>query len=145
MSAFLCSPAHIGRLAAFLHADHNHRDKQAADIALTLAKANLASVAYRYDEREDQAAGGYNTADNYLAHCMKQAVRPLPQLPPVVILKLVSCLDYQSCELDSWPTSEARRLLDTITAVAHRRLPGYDEAPWGYEEPAQPQLLSVLK
>lgn len=147
MSAWLCTPAHIGRLVAFLRADRDHRDKDPEHLATLLAKANLKSVAYRYDEREDQAAADYNTADSYIAACITDARQPLPLFTPIVALKQAKCFEYQSCEPPDWDHSEAARLIQLITWSAIYRLPGWEAAPWGYDPPApnSARLLSVLK
>jgi hypothetical protein len=52
-------------------------------------------------------------------------------LKPVEILKLVKCLEYQSCEHEEWENSVANKILKTITCNAIERLDGYDEASWG--------------
>ncbi|HTJ71322.1 MAG TPA: hypothetical protein VL551_27525 [Actinospica sp.] len=51
---------------------------------------------------------------------------------PVVVLKLIDCYEYQSCEHPAWKESQAKRLCDQLRKQVISKLPGYDEAPWGF-------------
>lgn len=51
---------------------------------------------------------------------------------PVVVLKLIDCYEYQSCEHPGWKESQAKRLCDQLRKQVISKLPGYDEAPWGF-------------
>jgi len=53
------------------------------------------------------------------------------RLDPVIVLKLIDCYEYQSCEHDGWSESQAKRLCDQLRKEAVSKLPGYEEAPWG--------------
>lgn len=44
--------------------------------------------------------------------------------------KAISCLDYQSCEHDGWPDSEAHRFLTELRECVCAVVPGYDKAAW---------------
>jgi hypothetical protein len=61
-----------------------------------------------------------------------------PALPAVVIIKALDCLEYQSCEHDSYYASEAYALLRQLRDNAAARVPGYDAAPWGIDEEWRP-------
>lgn len=50
---------------------------------------------------------------------------------PVVALKLINHLDYQSCEHGGWEHSLAHRALTGLRETAICALPGYADAPWG--------------
>ena len=52
---------------------------------------------------------------------------------PVVVLKCCACLEYQSCESDDWPETEAYAVLAAIKDAAIKALPGYEAAPWGID------------
>lgn len=135
MSAFLCSPEHIGALANYYIAQSQvHRNKTATDVAEILARANLASVSYRYEDLSDpdKAAEGFlgMTADAYVTECKRQALWHPKPISNVAAYKMAQCLDYQSCEVPNWLGSEAERLIDGIKDTAVRSMPGYDEAPW---------------
>lgn len=59
-------------------------------------------------------------------------------VPPVLVLKAVDCLEYQSCEHAGWDGCEAQRLLNAVRGNAIAELPGYDAAPgWTYERGAE--------
>ncbi len=60
-------------------------------------------------------------------------------LPPVSILKMCDCLEYQSCETEDWEKSVAFALLTAIRKAAIHTLPGYDDAPWDYVAPEREQ------
>jgi hypothetical protein len=55
-----------------------------------------------------------------------------PRIYPTVIqvLKLISSLDYQSCEHPTWKESEAYACLSYLKDWLITQLPGYDEAAW---------------
>jgi hypothetical protein len=57
--------------------------------------------------------------------------RRCASLKAVEVLKMCDCLEYQSCEMEDWEQSPARRLIETIRWAAIRDLPGYEEADWG--------------
>lgn len=92
------------------------------EIGRILWAANVDSVLHRYpgdkpDEYDNPASFTF------------RAVR----VPPLQALKLIHCLDYQSCEPAEWPHSLARRILHAMTDVLIRALPGYDAAAWAYD------------
>lgn len=96
---------------------------------------NVRSVNYRYkesDEFQPVQMGRKVTVANrdkqYTAHI--SALR----LAPVTVLKICACVDYQSCETNDWELTLAAEILRRIVAMAIRRLPGYDEAPWGIDD-----------
>jgi len=54
---------------------------------------------------------------------------PLPGTPdPLVVLKAIACLEYQSCEHPGWLDSEARVFCQALRRVAITALPGYSAA-----------------
>ncbi len=55
-------------------------------------------------------------------------------IDPMQVLKACDCYEYQSCEHDRWPTSEAKAYVDALRARAWTSLPGYDDAAWGVPE-----------
>lgn len=44
--------------------------------------------------------------------------------------KAITCLDYQSCEHNGWPDSEAHRFLTELRCCVCAVVPGYDRAQW---------------
>lgn len=80
MSAFVCSDRHIATIACYFYADPAARQL----LADNLARENVRSVNHRYRESTpfpsvalSEAAEGYSGSD---------------------IIRLLECLDYQSCE-----------------------------------------------
>jgi hypothetical protein len=79
------------------------------------------------------------TLEDFYRQCADRAehyVLHPPKLGNVDILKMAHCLDYQSCEIDGWEKTLAFRQLERIKYAAVSSLPGYDDAPWGWEDAA---------
>lgn len=89
-----------------------------SQIGQILWSENNRSVNYRYDEQKPNP--------NY-KHTHSYRLTP----PPLHIIKLCDCLDYQSCETPDWNTTEAHAVLQYIRERAIHELPGYEDAPWG--------------
>lgn len=134
MSAFVVTEEHIKELAAFwATADHWTRKNEddATKVARVLLAENLRSVRYRYPG-DDELPGPIETPE---ADTLSMRLRDIANRKvrnPVWILKMADCLEYQSCETPDWKDTEAKALLDSIRRLAIAKLPGYDEAPWGY-------------
>jgi hypothetical protein len=57
------------------------------------------------------------------------------KLPDAIqALKLIACYEYQSCEHPEWPKSDAKDFCDSLTRALVRVVPGYDAAPWEWNE-----------
>ena len=104
MSAFQCSPEHIAAVATFGAASVS----QAKLIASLLTEANAASVAYRYREAADVPEVSTHAVMRYFYN----------PLPPAEVLKLISCIGYQSCEVPGWDSNYASAILDAIRQAA---------------------------
>jgi hypothetical protein len=52
-------------------------------------------------------------------------------------LKMLDCLEYQSCESDDWETTQAYRLQQAMRRAAIRALPGYESAQWEFHLPEE--------
>ncbi len=157
MSAFLCGPEHIGALVDwYCHrpgSSHHVGDEEAA---ILLANANLDSVAYRYDDLEtrDKVAagfGGFEDATEYVAACVQASrFRGRAPFPPVGILYMLACFEYQSCETPEWydtpiHKNPARVLFERIKGAAIRALDGYDGAPWEYRGQIPPPIPAIAR
>lgn len=92
----------------------------ASEVGQMLWAENYASVNHRYEESGE--APDYDYPDRSGDRVEKD---------PVVILKLIDCYEYQSCEHDGWATSKAKAFCDALRSRAINKLPGYDAAPWG--------------
>ena len=127
MSAYIVADAHIDALISYaiktnvsFYFENGRTDitrNSANDIGQILLDENYRSVNHRYRGEEGDAP--------------RYKIKPHAVLEPVVILKLINCLDYQSCETDDWKASKAYAVLDAIKDQAIRNLPGYEAAPWG--------------
>lgn len=105
---------------------HREANLMTADsIGQMLAFENAASVLYRYPDHDNsEYVPEWTTDDSY--RYPGNVRRPTP----VEGLKLIACLEYQSCEHPGWKSSEARRFLEALRDDLINRLPGYEEAPW---------------
>lgn len=148
MSAYICDPSHFGILAAYAVKERcvirefevmGDPVLVAQTVARNLAKENIRSVAYRYPRDTDGNRPGpclkdaeiEEAAAIYAAYFLANP----HHLPAVQILKLVNCLDYQSCETEDWKQTVAFKQLEWITHDAIRNLPGYEDAMWSFERP----------
>lgn len=124
---------------AYLKALSAHRRKvsygdldRCSEVGMMLWRENLASVQYRYDERDGNELPGPRdfTPSQIAAYRFKRT----DVLSPVVILNAIAYYEYQSCEHPGWQTSEARSFCEALRHKMIDRLPGMDEAPWGLAE-----------
>lgn len=136
--------------------DIRRLDHTTADaVGQMLWSENVASVEHRYSPpgREQIYGEGFESAPDFaLPGTYREEVIPgtegetieLPEwiteyrfpltrarCPEVVeALKLIECLEYQSCEHDGWNDSEARRFCDALRGQLISALPGYADAEW---------------
>jgi hypothetical protein len=62
------------------------------------------------------------------------AIARIGRRPNIVqALKLIAHWRYQSCEHDGWEHSSAAQVMRTLETRLIQQLPGYEEAPWGWE------------
>ena len=128
MSAFICSDYHVSVLANYAFEQGvnyywRNQYRKCADpeeIGAILMKENIRSVNYRYQERnkisfEYDASVVGNMPDN------------------AQILQAAFCLNYQSCERDDWPKSEAHAIL---LAIVYDASHAFSKGAWGLEKPA---------
>lgn len=88
-------------------------------VGQTLYTENFRSVNHRYRENEQ--------VETYLFTRYKGTLT----LTFPIFVKLLHCLEYQSCEHEEWETSEAKHFISEFISSGCRELPGYEEAPWG--------------
>ena len=121
MSAFLCTPEHIGQVVAW---GHRHGPDPVAG-AEALARANLGSLAARHrldmvpdwESRAAQKFGGYKGEAEYIRLCVIESLRPCT-LTAASIANMCACLAHQSQGFPEWEDSPAKLFLDRITAAA---------------------------
>lgn len=46
--------------------------------------------------------------------------------------KLLTCLEYQSCETSDWESTLAFKIIQDLKDLALRKLPEYEDAEWGF-------------
>jgi hypothetical protein len=151
MSAYLCNPEHIGVLANAmyranigLYCQSNSPQKMAA----ALAKANWISIEARYPG--DNFMLGDQGFEEYCQACQHEACRPDPDLKPVDFIKIAQCFAYQACEAKEFQEAYYDddyigdfHINQFIMAMV-RKMPGYDDAPWGYErKPDAPEVMDL--
>jgi|11_taG_2_1085331.scaffolds.fasta_scaffold77646_1 hypothetical protein len=152
MSAWLLNEEHIGVLANAMSragvtvAGERLSPKQ---MAIALANANWLSIGERYPDQEEFMSGG-QTLIAYRAQCAREACRPDPSLKPIDFIKMAQCFSYQACEAKQF--REAHYMtewigqwhVDSFIGDMLRKMPGYDDAPWQYERPADaPEVIDL--
>jgi len=103
----------------------------ASEMGQMLLEECIKSVGYRYRGSEVTDLPGRSDAEYMIPFQYKRFANP-PTL--VEILKIISCYEYQSCEHPGWKSSEAYAFCQVLRKCTIARLPGYDEAPWGWEK-----------
>jgi hypothetical protein len=133
MSAFVVSNNHINEIVRYIdtpnfsslsyikrmlsYPETLEGEKLFQYIGYELMNENCKSVNSRYKTNE------------FIPFVFKRKVGD-KKLSPVEILKLINCLDYQSCEHDTWKESNAYLILSVIKNFAISRLQGYENAEW---------------
>lgn len=117
MSAFIVSTDHIDAIVTYA-GTHGISRRSPTELGQILLTENAKSVASLYQE---------GMSNEGAAYVFRTFTKPLSA---VAILKACDCLEYQSCEHDSWADSIARSILDSIRVAAIKQLPGYADAAW---------------
>ena len=135
MSAFILSDTHINLLLTW--ANRNIRPytipvdngleelsfgkvDDIQKMAEILRKENVRSVNCRYNETTDPEE-------------LKITFHYQSDVTIVEIIKACHCYDYQACETDDYPTTDAHRIIDWILDAAIHLLPGYEQAKWDWD------------
>lgn len=162
MSAYIVQPEHAGLLAAYAVSELKNEYgtatlKQLADdrpevaaqnVARCLIQENIRSVAHHYpNDTDGNRPGPANLTDAQIVeaaalwatHYVKHGELPAS----ATIFKLCDSLEYQSCETDDWDTTLACKQLNAIRSRAAKRLPGYERAPWAWED-SNPELDALI-
>lgn len=98
-------------------------------IGQMLVDENLRSIHARYPDTVDRPEGTpgpivryWEAPYTYTKHHYRLTV---PEA-----LQALRCYEYQSCEHEGWPASEAYQFCDALRAQLIAHLPGMDKAPW---------------
>ena len=127
MSAFEVSDNHINTIMnGWVQRGHSlnlkgetysiHNRHQITELGQLLVDANCASVNYLYNEATQP--------DRYEFKTMRE------KMDPVAVIKLIRCLEYQSCQINGYDRSLAGLVAEELTYMMIEALPGYEEAEW---------------
>ena len=154
MSAFVVGKEHINKILTaalssrygamyyyYNEVSHKVNDETINAIGQMLLDENVKSVMYRYKDSQLTDLPGKTNAEWLIP--FKYEVE-LSALSGIQIIKLIRCLEYQSCEHPEWKTSEAKIFLDALTIRQYERIPGYDDAKWEWVEPIEHNNYSRL-
>lgn len=96
-------------------------------IGQMLLNENIKSVSYRYQDSQVTDLPGRTDASYIIPY-----KHPIfgKQYPVIQIIKLINCLDYQSCEHPEWDSSESKSFLDGLKNALICDLPGYEDSKW---------------
>lgn len=140
MSAYLCDAEDFAKVAAYaaghrwgFHAYNGFSkepigegDIDVVNLALKLATANIASVAYRYPNHGKY--GGFLDSDEdlveFLGDCAAEArkAEKAPRINAADAYALLAQIEYQSCERPDWIEQDAYWLLNRIKNNAAREM-----------------------
>jgi len=154
MSAFVVDKAHINAIILsglavhykpmkWYHAGqwHELNHDNASEVGQMLLDECIRSVGARYEDSDITDLPGRTDAEYIIPFVFKLAYNPPT---PVEALKLISCLEYQSCETDDWEASEAYAFCQALRHNTIDRLPGYEEAPWEWLEWPKETLTRLI-
>jgi hypothetical protein len=147
MSAFVVGKEHINKILtaalisrygemSYYYNDSRHKvnDETIDTIGQMLLDENVKSVMYRYSDSQLTDLPGKTNAEYLIP--FKYEVE-LSSLSGIQIIKLIQCLEYQSCEHPEWKTSEAYAFLEALIRRQFERIQGYDDAQWEWVKPIE--------
>lgn len=103
-------------------------ERTIARIIARLAAENLRSLEARYPGQQDRDA-----IIQSFGRFTRDMEREAKALPVLTVIKTAHHYAYQSCEHNGWEDSQAKRMVDGLERRLVRKLPGYDDAPWGLD------------
>ena len=144
MSAFVVNKSHINAIiqAGLAVSDrpftwyyngetHTLTDDNASQVGQMLLDECVHSVCYRYEDDTIADLPGRTNAE-WLIPFEYHFTHRRPT--PLEALSIISCYEHQSCEHPEWETSEAKAFCSALRHCTISRLPGYDDAPWEWED-----------
>lgn len=151
MSSYLMNPQTIGLLAHFAveskatsYSECYGLNLETVDkVVEALVRANLLSLAVRYPDSDPAMDFMDLSTDDFICECKDEAKRSW-NVPVIEILKSCDCFSYQSCEYDDWYKSKAFKIINVIRKKCVSRLPGYDNAQWGYTTDNPPPVVTKM-
>ena len=106
--------------------------ENASETGQMLLDENIASVSYRYDDSHLTDLPGRVDAEYVIPFSYKRIFAPTG----VETIKNIQCYEYQACEHPEWKISKAKAFCAALMHAQYDRLPGYEAAPWGWEDKA---------
>lgn len=103
------------------------------NLGRVLWDTNVDSYYHRYEDAHKTDPDAHDVARTY-RHQPRRIAPGQPRMTPVQALRAISSYQYQSCEHPEWETSLAKRLTDDLRIALIQTLPGYDSAPWQWQE-----------
>ena len=153
MSAYIVTKAHINAmLNTWIHSRYGARwhhngkwheltTENANEVGQMLLDENIKSMLYRYEDSQVTDLPGRADAE-YLIPFQHYWTHKTPT--PLEAIKITHCYSYQACEHPSWGASEAKAYCDALEGAKISELPGYDDAPWDWTEPATEKLIRIV-
>lgn len=89
-------------------------------VGAMLVAQNRYSADFRYDESEIEELYTHG---------------PSSRRTVIELLGAINCYEYQACETPDWEQSEAYRFCDALRRALIRELPGWNNVPWGIDNP----------
>jgi hypothetical protein len=144
MSAFICSPKHIATVAVAGFKVANDYDlhvycgpdseylRAPKPLAKLLMAENIRSVAYRYPKNVECSRPGQSGFDDEALIEEAGRLTDVVDTPSSIVetLKLLNCVEYQSCETPGYDKTPAAYAIRSLREHLVAFLPGYAEAPW---------------
>lgn len=138
MSAFLCSPEHIGVMVKALEQAYEQRGHEFDRMGSVgaLARSNWDSIAYLYGTDRREIFSPWGGLEVYSRACLEELPTAMPPLSPVRLYGIVSCYIYQACEPPDWEESRAYRLCQELKDYILARLveASGEDMGWSYRE-----------
>lgn len=122
MSAFIVSKKHIDAICEYVVRNKKNGygiPEDPSELGQILWRENHRSVNSRYKEREKTPEYKFETTDL----CITAAG----------FMKLLHCLDYQSCEHKSYDRSKAHKYIRELAFRVANQVEGYDDVPWAID------------
>jgi hypothetical protein len=103
------------------------------DLGDMLVRENLSSIHYRYP---DTISDPKNTPGPIEQYWAQSYIYQRPDRKPTAVeaYKLIDHYEYQACEHPEWETSSAKKVCTKLRELLISALPGYQAAPWGWDE-----------
>ncbi len=136
MSVMMLSDTHLSALATAAIEYQAYVWKNGSpDTARAIGRARIVELLHATNAAAFRARYPQHAAELDGSQPVAHAVA-LPS--PVHVLKWCQCYAYQAGEAPGWEQSDARRTVESITAAAIARLPGYDVIQWSLDDAPAP-------